>query len=207
MRLLLVRHGETEYNRRQLTLGRADLPLNGNGRRQAQQIASALSGEPLAAVYASPLRRTIETATPIAEVHELTVQINPGLIEMDIGELEGLTFNDMRERYPDLLKAWVGGPEGPKVAMPGGERLLDVQTRATEALRSIAGAHAEGTVCAVSHNFVILSLLAEVLAIDLAGFRRLRHAVGAITTLEVNGDRARLIHLNDTCHLTSAVQL
>ena len=86
--------------------------------------------------------------------------------------------------------------------MPGGERLLDVQQRATEAIRSLAARHEEGAVCVVTHNFVILSLLTDVLNIDLAGFRRLRHAVGAITSLELRpGRRTRVIRLNDTCHL------
>lgn len=200
MRLFLVRHGETESNRRGLALGRADVPLNENGRQQALQVAAALSEEALRAVYASPLARTVETAQSIASPHGLTVEIEPGLIEMDVGEVEGMTFAELREHYPDLLQIWAGA-RGPRTAMPGGERLLDVQQRAVAALRLVAKRHPDGPVCVVTHNFVILSLLVDLLAIDLAAFRRLRHAVGGITTLEFNAARTRLVRLNDTCHL------
>ena len=201
LRLFLVRHGETESNRQGLALGRADVPLNDLGRKQAGQLASAFADEPLLAVYSSPLQRTIDTARPIAAAHDLTVAIEPAFIEMDVGEVEGLTFSELRERYPQLLETW-GSAQGPQSPMPGGERLLDVQQRAIRAVQSLATRHADGDVCVVTHNFVILSLLADALAIDLAGFRRLRHAVGAITTLELRAGRpARVLRLNDTCHL------
>jgi 2,3-bisphosphoglycerate-dependent phosphoglycerate mutase len=202
LRLFLVRHGETESNRQGLALGRADVPLNDLGRKQAGQLAAALADEPLLAIYASPLQRTIDTARAIATAHNLSVSIEPAFIEMDVGEVEGLTFSELRERYPQLLETWVSA-QGPQSAMPGGERLLDVQQRATKAVQSLATRHPEGAVCVVTHNFVILSLLADALAIDLAGFRRLRHAVGAITTLELRpGRHVRVLRLNDTCHLT-----
>ena len=203
LRLFLVRHGETESNRQGLALGRADVPLNDLGREQAAQVAAALADEPLLAVYASPLQRTVDTAKPVAAAHDLPVSIEPAFIEMDVGEVEGLTFTELRERYPQLLETWASA-DGPQSAMPGGERLLDVQLRATEAVRALAARHAEGAVCVVTHNFVILSLLADVLAIDLASFRRLRHAVGAITTLELrHGRHTRVLRLNDTCHLSA----
>lgn len=201
MRLFLVRHGETESNSRNLALGRADVPLNENGRRQASQVAAALAREVLVAVYSSPLSRTLETADPIAARHDLEVQIEAGFIEMDVGEVEGLTFIEMRERYPDLLTEWTG-PTGHLTAMPGGETLLDVQRRATVAFSNLVDRHQDGPICVVAHNFVILSLLSDFLAIPLPSFRRLRHAVAGITTLEiVSGRPARIVRLNDTCHL------
>ena len=201
LRLFLVRHGETESNRQGLALGRANVPLNELGRTQASCVAAALSAESLLAVYASPLQRTVDTAKPIAEAQRLEVELEPAFIEMDIGEVEGLTFADLRARYPQLLETWFSA-RGPQSAMPGGECLLDVQQRATKAIHSLAAHHEEGAVCVVTHNFVILSILTDVLTIDLAAFRRLRHAVGAITTLELRpGRRTRILRLNDTCHL------
>jgi probable phosphoglycerate mutase len=195
-----VRHGETDSNRQGLALGRADVSLNGTGRLQAERLAVALSTEPIVAVYSSPLSRTVDTARPIASAHGLAVQIEPRLIEMDIGELDGLTFTEVRDRYPGLLEAWVAH-EGPSQAVPGGERLIDVQQRAAEAVCSLAEYHPDEAICVVTHNFVILSLLAGIFAIDLSGFRRLRHAVAGITTLEISSDRQRLLGFNDTCHL------
>jgi probable phosphoglycerate mutase len=142
----------------------------------------------------------MQTADPIAVMHGLSVHVEPRLIEMDIGELEGFSFADLRQRHPELLWTWAG-PDGPQTAMPGGERLKDVQTRAVEAVQSLREKHSEHAICAVTHNFVILSLLAHALGIDLAGFRRLRHALGGITTLEIGPEESRLITLNDTCHL------
>jgi broad specificity phosphatase PhoE len=201
LRLHVVRHGETESNRQGLALGRADVPLNDLGHKQAGHVAAALADEPLLAVYASPLQRTVDTAKAIAAAHGLPVTIEPAFIEMDVGEVEGLTFAELRERYPGLLEMWASA-EGPQTAMPGGERLLDVQKRATKAVRALLARHEDGAVCVVTHNFVILSLLADVLAVDLAAFRRLRHAVGAITTLDLRPGRpTRVVRLNDTCHL------
>jgi len=200
MRIFLVRHGETESNRNGLALGRADVPLNERGRWQAGRLAKALAGEPLAMIYASPLGRTMDTARAIARDHALDVQVEPDLVEMDIGEMDGLTFAEVRSRYPAFLDSW-GRPDGPETPMPGGERLVDVQQRAWAALQAISARHPNESVCVVTHNFVILSLFATALQIDLAHFRRLRHAIAAISVLDVTPDRIRILSLNDTCHL------
>jgi broad specificity phosphatase PhoE len=199
-RLVLVRHGETDYNRRGLALGRADAPLNETGRSQAESLREALGGVPLTAIYASPLVRAVDTATSIAAVHGKEVQIEHGLVEMDIGEVEGLTFPELRKQYPALAQNW-GGADGPTFRMPGGERLVDVQNRALESIEAIAARHPGQTSCAVTHNFVILSYLASVLGIELAQFRRLRHGVAAIAEVDVRPGRSRVVRLNDACHL------
>ena len=202
MRLFLVRHGETESNRLGLALGRADVPLNDRGRWQARRLARALASEALAAVYSSPLSRALDTARAIAHEHGLQVQIEQGFIEMDIGETEGLPFADVRSRFPGFLEVWASA-QGPAQAMPGGERLIDVQARAWETIQTIASRHPEEVACVVTHNFVILSILTAVLGIELVNFRRLRHSVGAISVLDLRPDRARLLRLNDTCHLNA----
>lgn len=200
MRIVLVRHGETDVNKAGLALGRADVALNETGLWQAQQVAGALRHEEIAAVYSSPLRRALATAAAIAQEHRLPVTIEEGLIEMDIGELDGLAFPQVRERYPDFMEAWLGR-ETATAAMPGGERLAEVQERAWATLAGIRDRHPEGTAVAVTHNFVILCLLCRVLGMELADFRRLRHSVAGVTTFEFRDGRAILVRLNDTCHL------
>ena len=200
MRLFLVRHGETESNRLGLALGRDDVPLNERGLWQAERLGRALAPEPLAAVYSSPLRRTLDTARAVASPHGVDVQTEERLVEMDIGEADGLTFEEVRTRFPGLLEAWVSD-KGPTQAMPGGERLLDVQERAWSAIADLAARHNEETVAAVTHNFVILTLLVRVLGLDLVQFRRLRHSVGAVSVLDTRPKRFTLVRLNDTCHL------
>ncbi len=200
MRLYLVRHGETESNRLGLALGQDDVPLNERGLRQAEQVAGALARQPLTAVYSSPLQRALSTACAIAEPQGLEVKVEERLIEMDIGEVEGLTFAEVRSRYPNFLEMWAG-PEGPARPMPGGERLLDVQERAWSAVDELAARHGEEAVAAVTHNFVILSILARVLGLELAQFRRLRHSVGAIAEVDFGPRRVVVVRLNDTCHI------
>jgi broad specificity phosphatase PhoE len=198
--LYLVRHGETDHNRNSLALGRADVPLNDRGISQAARLGDALATEPISAIYSSPLARALQTAEAVASRRGARVQIRPGLIEMDIGETDGLTFPEVRERFPGLLETWITD-DGPRQPMPGGERLVDVQKRAWDCVQSLATLHANDTICAVTHNFVILSVLTTALGVDLAGFRRLRHGVAAISVLDVGPARVRVRRMNDTCHL------
>ena len=200
MLLYLVRHGETESNRLGLALGRSDVPLNERGRWQAERLADALRGEPLAAVYSSPLRRTLDTAGGIAAAHGFEVVVEERLIEMEIGEVDGMPFDEVRSRYPEFLAMWASA-EGPRVPMPGGERLVDVQERAWSAVTELAARHGEEAVAAVTHNFVILSLLTKVLGIELSQFRRLQHAVAAVSVVDIAPGRTLLVRMNDTCHL------
>ncbi len=200
MQLFLVRHGETEHNRQNLALGQEDVPLNETGLRQAEALGRALSGERLTVVYASPLVRASRTAEAIAEAHGLEVVIEQGLIEMDVGEMDGMPLTEMSEKFPGLIERWLG-PEGWNERMPGGERLVDVRERACAALSVIVKRHEGERVCLVSHNFVILSLLTQLMGLELAGFRRLRHSVAAITRVEWRHGAPMVVSLNDTCHL------
>ncbi|UCH86959.1 MAG: histidine phosphatase family protein [Dehalococcoidia bacterium] len=200
MRLILVRHGETDSNKARLALGRADIELNEHGRWQAQRLAASLKHEPIAAIYSSPLKRALATAETIASSHGLEVQVDDGLIEMDIGEMEGLTFQQVAEQHPHFLQAWLGDQVAYE-AMPGGERLLDVQERAWQVIERIRERQEHGTVAAVTHNFVILTLFCRILGLELADFRRLRHSLAAKSVLEMGGDRIIVAGFNDTCHL------
>jgi broad specificity phosphatase PhoE len=203
MHLILVRHGETDYNRDGLALGQADAPLNETGLRQAAALEFALASEKIAVIYASPLRRTMATAEAIAGPHGLSVTADGRLIEMDIGELEGMTGAEMVKQHPDLMENW-GGAKGPTYRMPGSEdRLVDVQARARAAIEEMLAGHPDETVVAVTHNFVILGTLAWLIGIELADFGRLRQSVAAISRLELRPGHAQVISLNDTCHLAS----
>jgi probable phosphoglycerate mutase len=121
---------------------------------------------------------------------------------MDIAELDGLTFAEIRERHPGLLERWLGH-QGHATAMLGGESLADVCNRAWATVQTLSRRHEDETVCAVTHNFVILSVLTRALGVDLSNFRRLRHSVAAISVLDCRADRVRVRRLNDTCHLAA----
>lgn len=202
MRLILVRHGETEHNRGQLTLGRADVPLNERGLAQARAVAASFA-KPPHAVYSSPLARARETASLIAQGAGLEVRIDDGLIEMDVGEMEHLTGTELRERYPEFLHRWLSG-EAADARMPGGETLAEVQERAWAAVQRMRAAHPDETVVAVSHNFVILALVCRSLELPLGRFRRIRQSLAARTILDVGEESASLLQLNDLAHLAAA---
>lgn len=201
MRLILIRHGETERNAAGAVQGRADVPLSDLGRRQAEALADALRDVDLRAVYSSPLERARETARAIAMPHDLTVTVEPDLIEMDVGGMEGLTGAEMRARYPDFLTQWAG-PEGPRARMPeGGESLAEVQERAWQVIDRLQAIHPDDAVAAVSHNFVISSLVCRAIGVPLSDFRRMRYNVASRTVIDFRPDRVLVVELNDLCHL------
>lgn len=205
MRLLLIRHAETKHNRESRVQGRADNPLSELGQRQAVALAGYLRREPLRAVISSPLMRARATAAAIAAAHDLAVVEVPDLVEMHVGEMEGLATVEMRDRFPDFLKEWVT-ERGPSLQMPGGESLKQVQERAWSAVERIREAYVEDgdVVALVSHNFVIGSLITRALDMPLHDFRRFRLSVCGATTLRFRRDRTVLVQLNDTCHLSHA---
>jgi len=138
MRILLIRHGETNWNRIHRFHGRSDEPLSQKGRDEAHALALALKDEPLTAIYSSPLIRARETANHIQAFH-LSVPLfeEKGLIEMDFGAFEGMEAVRWVEEYPDFYEVWMKNPAS--VTMPDGENLADVQKRALDALRRITG--------------------------------------------------------------------
>jgi broad specificity phosphatase PhoE len=202
MRFVLIRHGETEHNRDQLTLGRADVPLDERGRLQAEALAASFRSAP-DAIYSSPLVRASETAARIAAATDVPVTTEPALIEMDVGEMEHLTGAELRQRYPEFLAEWLS-PACGDARMPGGETLAEVQARAWGAVERMRAAHPDGTVVAVTHNFVILTLLCRALGLPLSHFRRLRQALAARTVLDVRESGSALLQLNDVSHLIAA---
>jgi broad specificity phosphatase PhoE len=201
VRLILIRHGETEHNRDQITLGRADAPLNDRGRAQAKALAASFTSPP-AAIYSSPLVRAFDTAQAIGRATRCAVTVEPELIEMDIGAMEHMTGAELREKHPEFLKQWLA--DATDARMPGGETLAEVQARAWSAVESIRAQHAEGEVVAVTHNFVILTLVCRTLGLPLRDFRRVRQALAAKTVLDVRDGSATLVQLNDVSHLAAA---
>lgn len=200
LRLLLVRHAETAHNRDGLVQGRADNPLSDLGLKQAAALAERLASAPLDAIYSSPLARARQTAEAVAAPHGLPVAIEPDLVEMDIGQMEGLSGTELRERFPEFMKVWLSEDAGSAV-MPGGESLAQVQARAMAVVERVVEQRPGGVVALVSHNFVLLSVLCAVLGLPLAQFRRLRQGVASIATVDALPGQWRLLGFNDRCHL------
>jgi phosphoserine phosphatase len=201
IKILLVRHGETSWNLEGRFQGRSDVPLNEKGKEQANALALALKGESLTAIYSSPLARAKETARRIKAFHpSAPLYEEEGLMEMDLGEFEGIEGPRWAAQYAEFRAAWKENPAS--VRMPGGEDLQEVQARAISALERIAGAHApESTLVLCSHNFVILTILCHALGIPLDRFRELRQGTAALNVLYKQGKRLRAEVVNDRSHL------
>ena len=139
-RFILVRHGETSWNREERFRGQSDVPLNETGRAQASMTAGRIAAEwRPAAVYCSPLLRARQTAQAIGEPFGLTIQPHIGLNDINFGLLQGLTVTEARERWPDFVNAWYRTPH--LAQPPDGETLAEVSTRATAAVKELATRH------------------------------------------------------------------
>ena len=198
--ILLVRHGQTAWNREERFRGQVDLPLDDRGLQQAELVGRRIAGqwEP-AAIYASSLQRTLQTAAGVARVCDLRTTIHDGLLDIDYGAFAGLTPEEAADQHPDLARAWQRAPH--MVLFPGGESVGDVRDRAEAALREIAANHPDQTVVLVSHVVVCRLLLCAVLGIDSSHFWEFEPATASISVFEVSNGRKVLLSFNDTCHL------
>ncbi len=202
MRLILARHGETSWNRERRNQGRTPTELNEEGTRQANNLAQALRNFQLQALYSSPLPRAMQTAETIGHTLSLPVVPINGLMEMDLGRLDGLTNEETQHEFPDLLDQWRNDPSA--VQMPGGESLRQVQQRAWQAIEEIRQQFPDGLAAAVTHNFVIGVTVLRVLGLPLSQFQRLRIELGSLTVLAHRRDEWRLLSLNETLHQRGA---
>ena len=199
-RLLLVRHGATILSAEDRFAGSTDVELSDEGRRQARSLAESLADSAITAVYASHMRRAIETATLLGTPRKLEPRTDAGLREIDHGRWEGLTRGEVEARYPDEYASWEEDPF--TFAPEGGESGISVMARALPVVRQILLRHAGETVVVVSHKATIRLLLCGWLGIDARGYRdRLDQAPACLNILDFKDVvRARLMVYNDTSH-------
>jgi len=200
--VILVRHGETEWNRVERFRGRADVALNEAGVRQAEATAARISTlwRP-AAIYSSPLSRARRTAEAIAAPLSLPVRIHEGLWDVDYGQWQGLSPDEVNQRWPEELRTWYQAPQ--RAAIPGGESLDQLRARCAGTLAQIVDAHPQDTVVMVGHTVINRVLLLHVLALGNDRFWHLRQDTCAINVIEAEGAGFTLVSMNDTCHLQS----
>jgi broad specificity phosphatase PhoE len=200
-RIILIRHGETGWNRLHRFQGRSDLPLNQKGNKQARALALALKNEAITVIYSSPLGRAIETAFHIGRFHPSAPLIKEsGLMEMDLGDFEGMEAQRWATQHQDFRKVWEKNPA--TLAMPGGESLKEVQQRAVDTLERISEPYDPGsTLLICSHNFVIVSLLCFASKTSLDQFRELRQDTAALNIIYKDGEDFQVEKVNDCRHL------
>lgn len=207
MRLFLVRHGETDWNREGRFQGQRDSRLNTTGHRQAYMVAAYLAGHEFESMVASPLARALETAIKIGQLNSIcggneeakSVEIIGELTEINHGDWEGLLSAEVTERWDELFKQWHSEPH--LVTMPGegGESLEDVQQRAVSAVAGLAERHSDD-VLVVSHDAVIKVLLCHFLGIQLANFWRFQIANCSLSVVELQEGKPPRVSLVGDAH-------
>ncbi len=205
MKLVLVRHGETDWNKAGKFQGHYDIPLNHRGLAQARQTASAVVNWKHRAIYSSPLSRTMQVAEEISRLGGQPIVPIAALKELDLGDLEGVTGQEMRQYWPDIYHAWRADPS--TVTMPNGESISQLQQRAWQALEPLETAHeADDAMIVVSHNFAIRAIISKVVGIPLSNFHCMSLSLSSISVVESTQQGRRLTLYNSTCHLSTENQ-
>ena len=199
-KILLVRHGHVEGISPERFRGRADLALTEEGRRQAEATARRIHAtwRP-AAVYASPLSRCRETAAAISRPFGLAPISLEALVDIDYGEWQGLTPDEVRRRWPAQLDLWHRAPD--QAEIPGGETLQQVRTRVSAALQTVRHAHPQDTAVMVGHDSVNRVILLHALDASLQHYWRIRQSPCAINELEITENGFVIATVNQTDHL------
>ena len=200
VRIFLVRHGATVLSAEDRFAGSTDVELSAEGREQARRLADRLAGEPLSAVYASPLGRAMETAAIVGRPHGLTPVARDELREIDHGRWERLRRVEVEHMFPEEYAAWEADPF--TFAPAGGESGVAVMARALPALHDIVRRHAGGCALVVSHKATIRLVLSSVLGFDPRGYRdRLDQLPCCLNTIDFKGPvHGRLMGFNDVSH-------
>jgi len=203
-RVFIVRHGATVLSAEDRFAGVTDVELSEEGREQARRLADRLSGEKIAAVYASPLGRTVETARILAAPHDLQVQTCDGFREISHGHWEGMKRREVEEKFPEEMAEWEKDPY--TFAPEGGESGLAVTARALPALIDLVRGHPGENILIVSHKATIRLLLSSLLGFDPRRYRdNLDQKPAALNIVDFrNPTRARLTLFNDTSHYDKA---
>jgi probable phosphoglycerate mutase len=203
MRVILVRHGETQWNVEGRCQGQGfDIPLSDAGRDQALRLGARLCGQPLRRAVASPLLRARQTAELALGDRADLVTFDDRLMEICHGQWEGLVPSEIRAGYPDLHRAWREQPH--LVQLPGGESLDQVAARAWPAFTAAcSGLGADDVVLIVTHDAVNRTLLCRILGLPLARVWAFRQASTCINLLEGKDlENLQVVRLNDASHLT-----
>ena len=199
-RIYLIRHGATQLSAEDRFAGATDVDLSDEGRKQAQALAVRLADDHITAVYCSPMRRTVETASIVARPQDLKPITRDGLREIHHGRWESMRRGEVEAQFPEEYAAW---EEDPFTYAPlGGESGLSVMARALPVIREIVAQHRDENVAIVSHKATIRLLLSSLLGFDPRGYRdRLDQAPACLNVLDFKDTvRVRLMLFNDVSH-------
>ena len=206
MKLILVRHGETSWNKERRVQGSdSDIELNDTGLEQARKVANFLKNEPINVIFSSPMQRARATAEAIASYHQVPVEFDQGLKELNVGELEGMSATNLRTTFSQFLMQW--WQDGGATKLPSGESLIELQQRAWKVIERLLERYktspehnTETTVVVVSHYFITLAIIIKALNLPLDFFPKFKLDPGGVSILEFRDYGTRLLTFNDTSH-------
>jgi broad specificity phosphatase PhoE len=201
--LVLVRHGQSTWNREHRIQGQLDPPLSSEGRHQAERVGRRLAGRKFAGFYSSDLKRAFETSQAIQAAIGHEARPMPGLREIYLGEWEGLRTDDLAERFPEAWSRWTEEPDWDLV--PGGEGAALFETRVAAALDEILERHSHGDVVVVTHGGVIQIALHRVVGRPSRGLFPFKIQNASISVIEKRDGRMIIGSVNDTSHLDPAL--
>jgi probable phosphoglycerate mutase len=201
MRMIIIRHGESEWNLISRYQGQCDAALSELGQRQAEALAQRLANEPLDAIYTSPLQRASHTARAIAQFHpEVPLSTDDALMEIHHGEWQGKYASEVEEQFSAGLREWREQPM--RSQMPGGESFSNVLKRTLEFQERVYAKHQAETIAVSTHDVVIKMLVADVLGMDMNRINRIWISNATISIIEYQAvDRGYLVSLGDGSHL------
>jgi len=203
LELILIRHGETDWNKESIFRGHEDVRLNATGIAQADATAEALKDKVFEAIYSSQLKRAMVTAKRIAAPHEIEVREKFGLVDINYGLWQGKRESTVKESHPKLYERWQNNPS--KVKFPGGESVRKSWKRVNTALREILFLHGTGSVVIVTHRIPLKFMTTYLLGKHLEDFNKVVHDPCAISVFEVEGRQHKPVILNDSRHLAKLV--
>ncbi|HFB06902.1 MAG TPA: histidine phosphatase family protein [Chloroflexi bacterium] len=206
MKLVLVRHGETWWNQeRRIQGGDSDIELNNTGLEQARRLATFLQDENVISILSSPLRRATATAQAIASYHRLSIEVDQGLRELRVGELEGMSVSNFNTTFNHFLVQWWQHSWAMK--LPNGESFVELQQRAWKVVERLLGKHEanserneDTSVIIVSHYFVTIAIILKALNLPPEYLTKFKVDLGGVSKLEIHDHEARLVTFNDTSY-------
>jgi broad specificity phosphatase PhoE len=201
-KILLIRHGHVEGIKPERFRGRADVPLTDRGTAEARAVAQRVaSGWRPAKIYTSPMRRCIATGCAIAQACNIEAEILDDLKDIDYGDWQWKTYEEVKRSEPELFATWFAKPH--LMRFPRGESLQELVARSADVFRLAVGRHAQQTIVLVAHDSVIRALLLQLLDQPLSAYWRLAQEPCCINEIDVVAELVRVIRANETGHLSS----
>ena len=200
MRLIIVRHGESEWNQIGRYQGHLDAPLSGLGLRQAEALAGRLRQEPIDRIFTSPLQRAAKTAETIARHHsDASFERSPALMEIHHGDWQGLLVDEVVSRYGEGLREWRAHPT--RSQMPNGESFTNVLKRVLDFKEQLCEEFHNDNILISTHDVVVKILVADALGMNMDRINRIWVTNASISVIEYGEDLPYLVSLSEACHL------